>query len=205
MKDLACTFYIVRHGQTDWNKKKLLTGTTDIPLNKTGEIQAGETGKLLKKIHFDLAFSSDLLRAKQTAEIIVKERELAVVTSNLIRERNFGQLEGKSSKNLENLIESYRELSDEEINKHKVDESYESNDEMISRVITFLREIAVANSGKTVLIVSHGSLLRTLLIHLGYFTHKDAPYRIIYSAGFVKLMSDGVEFKILEINQGNKY
>jgi broad specificity phosphatase PhoE len=199
---LYCTFYLVRHGKTDYNEKKKINGSVDVALNDIGKQQAEDLRKEFMSIHFDAIFSSDLLRAKQTAEILGKERELAIAASVLIRERNFGQLEGHPVDELKTLVESYRKLADEEINAHKVDDTYESNDEMIARVLTFLRETAIAYPGKTILVVTHSSLLRTLLIHLGYVSHKDAPFRLIRNAGYVKLKSDGVEFKILEVNPG---
>src|SRR5258708_18492 len=88
------TFYMVRHGQTDWNKQHRLQGTVDNSLNEMGEQQAKELADVLKDVSFDLAFSSDLLRAKRTAEIIVLEKKLHVATTGLLRERSFGKHEG---------------------------------------------------------------------------------------------------------------
>lgn len=201
-KPSVCTLYLVRHGQTDWNKVHKITGQSDIPLNDEGKLQAKELSKSLQDVHFDAIFSSDLIRAKQTAEILAAERQLAIETSHLMRERNFGSIEGHATDELRALIDSYRKLSDKEINAHKIDEAYESNDELIGRVITFLREVSVAYMGKKVLIVTHGSVLRTLLIHLGYATLQDAPFRIIRNVGYAKLESDGVDFSIAEINPG---
>src|SRR3989338_5919677 len=90
-----CTIYLVRHGETEWNEKKIIQGHSDIPLNKKGELQAKELGQEFKGIHFDAVFSSNLIRAKRTAEIAVLEKKLAVVTTNALRERMFGRFEGK--------------------------------------------------------------------------------------------------------------
>jgi broad specificity phosphatase PhoE len=72
------TFYLVRHGETDWNKQRIIQGQEDIPLNETGIQQAENAAKLMKSIPFDLAYSSDLMRAKRTTEIIALEHNLAV-------------------------------------------------------------------------------------------------------------------------------
>ena len=64
--------YIVRHGETDWNILKKLTGQTDIPLNLNGIKQAKEVREKLKNIKFDYVFSSPLKRAYETAKIITK-------------------------------------------------------------------------------------------------------------------------------------
>ena len=64
--------YIIRHGQTEWNKQKRLQGRSDIPLNEYGIQLARETKAGLKDVKFDLAFTSPLQRAKKTAEILSK-------------------------------------------------------------------------------------------------------------------------------------
>ena len=96
MKNHYCQIYLIRHGETDWNAKGLLQGQSDIPLNKEGEKQTIEAAKKhFKKIKFAAIFSSDLVRAKRTAEIIALEKKMAVETSVLLRERDFGPFEGK--------------------------------------------------------------------------------------------------------------
>ena len=74
MKKKYCTIYFARHGETSWNVKKMIQGIKDIPLNKKGEEQAMMIGEKLKNIKFDAVFSSDLIRAKRTAEIILLEK-----------------------------------------------------------------------------------------------------------------------------------
>ena len=118
-----CTFYIIRHGQTEWNLKKIIQGHKDSPLTEIGIKVAKQHAKKLKNIHFDAVFSSDTLRAKQTADIITLERNIAVKTTQLLRERNFGKYEGRSldifTKELKHLVEKFEEMSEEEKKKHK--------------------------------------------------------------------------------------
>src|SRR5689334_14138742 len=90
------TFYLIRHGETDWNNQHLLQGQIDIPLNAKGEEQAQELAQVLKDINFDLAFSSDLIRAKRTTEIVALEKQLMIETTKTLRERAFGEFEGQS-------------------------------------------------------------------------------------------------------------
>ncbi len=88
-----CRFYIVRHGQTECNILRKLQGHADIPLNATGEEEAKELAKQFIGTQFAVAFSSDLLRAKRTAEIISLEKNIAVMTTKVLREGNYGKQE----------------------------------------------------------------------------------------------------------------
>ena len=89
---------VVRHGETDSNKTGVLQGQINVPLSSTGQLQADRAGNHLEKCQFDCAFSSDLERAFQTANTIIKnnkhkETTNDVKTNMLIREKSFGKLE----------------------------------------------------------------------------------------------------------------
>jgi probable phosphoglycerate mutase len=193
------TMYLVRHGETDWNVQKKIQGQTDIPLNKTGELQAKELAGKFKDITLDLAFSSDLLRAERTAEIIALEHKLAVQTTNALRERNFGIYEGKPSDIFFTYLKVIEAMSHEERFKHKIDESTENDEMFVSRIITFLRETAVANPGKNILMATHGGVLHVLLVHLGAISYKDSDMTRFKNGSYVRLRSDGVDMFVDEI------
>ena len=82
--------YLVRHGETDWNQAGLLQGQTDIALNAQGLEQAHDAAERLKKVPFEIAFCSPLIRAKRTAEIIIGDRKITLTTDERLRELNFG-------------------------------------------------------------------------------------------------------------------
>ncbi len=195
--------YVVRHGQTDWNVKEIVQGHSDIPLNETGKDQARETAELLKDIPFDAIFSSDLSRAVQTAEIVKMERKLAVNASNLIRERNFGKYEGKLSADYraenKEIFARMESMTNEERVKIQVAD-VENEEVAVSRVITFLREIAVTYADKNVLVVSHGGVMRILLLHLGWANYSEMTTNSIANASFIELESDGVEFNVKRVH-----
>ncbi|MBR5248937.1 MAG: histidine phosphatase family protein, partial [Lachnospiraceae bacterium] len=88
--------YIMRHGETDWNKQGKLQGSVDIPLNDFGIELAEKTrdGFQREGITFDKVFSSPYIRAHKTAEIIVGAAELSIDVQPDIREMNFGGNEG---------------------------------------------------------------------------------------------------------------
>ncbi len=197
MKSPLTTIYLVRHGETDWNIKNLLQGHTDTLLNKNGEMQSKELAKKLEKIKFDVVFSSDLLRAKRTAEIIMLDRKLAIETRKSLRERTFGKYEGMPRPEFKKLFTTWERLSEKEKHRFKLSEDIESEEEAAIRLITFLREVAVGYSGKTILIVTHGGLMKTLLIHLGYSTYRNVV--LMKNNGYIKLTSDGVDFFIKEV------
>ncbi|OGK13319.1 hypothetical protein A2861_02780 [Candidatus Roizmanbacteria bacterium RIFCSPHIGHO2_01_FULL_38_15] len=196
------TIYLVRHGETDWNVQNLLQGQTDIHLNKKGIKQSQEFAKKVKKVKFDAVFSSDLVRARRTAEIITLDRKLAIETRKVLRERFFGKYEGMPRREFYKLFTNWEKLSEKEKFRFKLSEDIESEEEAAIRLITFLREVAVGYAGMTILIVAHGGLMKALLIHLGYAT-AEKPVRM-KNNGFILLESDGVDFFIKEVNGGEK-
>ncbi|MCL6096279.1 MAG: histidine phosphatase family protein [Patescibacteria group bacterium] len=196
-KNNFCTVYLVRHGQTDWNVKNLVQGHTDRALNSEGIIQAKEIATELKRVKFDKAFSSDLLRAKQTAEIIAKEHKLAVETTEILRERNFGYLEGESNEKLKNIQKEIAALEESRRFSYKHHPSVENDEEVITRLMIFIRETAISYIGKNILVVSHGGPIRILLIKLGVASHADIIN--VTNLAYVKLESDGSDFFVKEI------
>ena len=87
--------YYVRHGQTDWNlARKMQGGGTEKELNETGINQANETRKELENVKYDIIICSPMYRAKQTAEIINKDKNVKTIIDERIRERKLGKLEG---------------------------------------------------------------------------------------------------------------
>lgn len=207
MSDTYCTMYIVRHGQSEANVNDLYG--LDTPLTKKGIREAKETSKTLQSVHFDGVFSSDYLRAKQTAEIIALEHKLAVTTKTELREKFMGTLEGRVSKEakeeLKELFHMRNTLPYEKWKTVRIVEGAETDDEMMQRFIVVLREIAIAYVSKTVLIGSHVSLMKTLLIHLGLMTHNQMNGESIENGGYIKLRCDGVDFFIDEIKGLREY
>lgn len=86
--------YLVRHGETAWNKLKKVQGHSDISLNEYGRYLARETAKGLKNVIFDAAYTSPLMRAKETAELILAGRKVPIYEDIRIQEMGFGVSEG---------------------------------------------------------------------------------------------------------------
>ena len=93
--------YITRHGQTDWNVLMKVMGRCDEPLNEKGLLQASETRDNLLNTDIDLIICSPLQRARQTAETINKDRNIPIIYDERIIERDFGEFEGKQTKDFD--------------------------------------------------------------------------------------------------------
>jgi len=191
-----CKIFILRHGQTDWNVKRLIQGQKNPPLNPAGKRNVKELEKELQHISFDVVYSSDLLRAKQTAEIIAKERNLLVTTTKLLRERAFGKYEGKHVDAVKELDALLATMEQQIRFSYKHEPDIESDEEIISRFITSLREIAIINAGKTVLVITHSGMMRVFLAHIGFDTYENLQEKYITNGGYIELLSDGVDFFI---------
>jgi 2,3-bisphosphoglycerate-dependent phosphoglycerate mutase len=198
--DLLTTIYLIRHGETEWNIADRMQGQSDSPLTKEGRVQAKHLARKLKSIKFAAAYSSDLGRARETARIIALEHKLAVVTTKLIRERFFGRLEGRlwSDLNVElkDLLARRESLADKDRFHHKLFPEIESDEEITTRLITFIREVAVAHLGKNILIVTHGGIMRAFLIRLGFATYHQLPGGSIDNSGYIVLKSEGTDIFI---------
>lgn len=199
------TIYLLRHGESLGNVHYAKGGDTlpssefGTDLSELGIKQASNVAKKLARVHFDVIYSSDFIRAKRTAEIIALEKNLEVITTKILRERNLGSMEGKITNSVREEIKNLQQgLSDEEKMKIRLVPDMENEEEMLSRFITFLREIAIAHRGKTILVVNHGNLMRALLVHLGIAKYDELSFSSIKNTGYIKLESDGIDFFVKE-------
>ena len=160
------TLYIVRHGETDWNKMGKYQGITDIPLNENGLNQAKACGNALKDVTFDRILSSDLSRALVTAETIRGDRTTSITVDKRLRELNFGDWEAMLFSDIE---ARWPGLIDEMyLRPHLVKvPNGESFKDLQDRAWAGLEEFINANDEEeTLLIACHGGTIRTLLCKL---------------------------------------
>ena len=151
--------YIMRHGRTDWNDLHKMQGRTDIPLNDCGREMAEKAREEYKDVNFDICYCSPLSRARETAEILLKGRDIPIIYDDRLLEMSFGIYEGTPN--------SYK-IPGCPINVlFQTPEKYtapveggESFDELFARTGDFLRNTAVplVNEGKDVLIIGHGAM-----------------------------------------------
>jgi 2,3-bisphosphoglycerate-dependent phosphoglycerate mutase len=179
---------LVRHGQSLWNKERRFTGWADIGLTKQGELEAKNAGYLIKKlnIEFDAYFSSELIRAKQSLNIIMKilsKQKADIIKSTAFNERHYGNLTGL---NKDETIKKYGTrqvqlwrrsfdippppMSTDHPFKNKIDSSIlsESLKQTFDRVVPYFKKNVepLINSKKNIIIVLHGNTIRALLMKI---------------------------------------
>jgi broad specificity phosphatase PhoE len=208
----STTIYIVRHGQSEVNiqeeKETLDKSFWDAgasPLTELGIKQAKELAKKLKDIHFDAAFSSNLLRAKQTLEILIVGRNIPFESINTIHERKQGNEYWKLSKpERKKLEEAVQYLEEEEKFFHKVTPDSESAEEAVNRFQAFLDTVVLLYKGKQILVVNHGGLMRFLLMKIGWAKFDELPSGSIENTGYYVLETDGETHIVREAHGINK-
>ena len=157
--------YLVRHGETEWNKEYRLQGQADTRLNDYGRELAQKTAEALKDIPFDVIYHSPLNRAEETAVILKKSRTIDIIADERIKEMGFGTAEGCHILSIKNNPEDpmYNFL------KHPGDyippENGERFEDVAARSAEFMEETILPLEGKyqNVLIVAHGAVNRTIL------------------------------------------
>ena len=157
--------YLVRHGETEWNKEYRLQGQADTRLNDYGRELAQITAEALKDIPFDVIYHSPLNRAEETAVILKKSRTIDIIADERIKEMSFGTAEGCHILSIKNNPEDpmYNFL------KHPGDyippENGERFEDVAARSAEFMEETILPLEGKyqNVLIVAHGAVNRTIL------------------------------------------
>jgi len=196
------TFYLVRHGETEWNVKKILQGHKNSRLTKKGIDQAKQLASVLKDIHFDVIFSSDLRRARRTAEILMQERSMKMKSSKFFREKTFGIYDGYPidayRTETQQALDTYEQMNEQEQWDFKCHSTMESEREVVNRFITRLQSIAKNHPAKTVLVVTHGGCLRFFLSYIGFASREALSFGSVGNAAYIKLTSDGKKFTVVE-------
>lgn len=184
-----CTIYLIRHGKSEWNEKGRIGG--DSPLSSSGREQAEAIRTALHGILFDAAYSSDVLRTQETAAIVLSGTHICATPLPSLRERFHGEFEGKNRDEIRRQLEvnvmDIEKLSDEEKVILKLNATMETEKEAVLRFEKALKKIAEKHVGKTVLIVTHGNLMRFLLHHYHFGTRETLPASAVKNTGWVKL------------------
>ncbi len=178
--------HLIRHGQTDWNKRKMIQGILDdIPLNKKGFKQARALAKQLKKTYqVDVVYASKAKRAQQTAQEICSIFRTDMHITEKINEIDFGDFSGSSIYDIESKFPEYFAAFRHFIASNRVEGTKrpripngETMENIEQRMHSFIKEILSKHRGKQIAAVSHGSFIKCLLTHFsGESPHNYMPY-----------------------------
>lgn len=184
--------YLLRHGQSEANISKVLAGHLDSKLTDQGRQEAQRRAGSLSGHRIDHFYASDLQRARITAEIIAQQFNKSVSLSPLLRERSFGEYEGvlfdEYLKVFKTKLEAFEALKTlEEKLSFKFHSDIESEQEVLARLTTFFRQVVLQHQGQTVLAVSHGGMIRSLLASLEWASHADLLRGAVKNTGYCVL------------------
>jgi broad specificity phosphatase PhoE len=186
--DQLAQLYLVRHGQTTWNKERKLQGATDIPLDEEGRKQAHNIRKTLGLERIDRVVSSPLSRAYETAEIIASQYNVGVAIEHGLKERSYGEYEGQLTSSFDEVRRILATLPPDlrRVYQHK-DEETEAI--VLDRLIASLKGIAQSSLGQIVVAVSHGSAMGMLLRTQFGSGGMESPH--LTNTAFLHIASDG--------------
>ena len=162
--------YLIRHGETDYNKEERMQGWLDIILNQNGHDQAEKLALRLEKEEIDVIYSSDLKRTVQTARALAKRKKIPHYQSRLIREHNMGVFEGwqyKKEKDYRNALWEEMMVAQQNHDLHWDGSQGETLHHFLGRVKRFINKIEQKHPKETVIIFTHGGTKNRILEVLG--------------------------------------
>ena len=178
---------LIRHGQTDWNIEGRLQGSTDIPLNQEGLMQAELCAQFLKTVNLTTLISSPLSRAKQTAELIASTCHLPIVEMAAFREKSYGDAEGLAH------FERQEKFRTRPFPKEELFEN------LITRVFEGLNEITQKYSNQKIAIVTHGGVINCIL-HVISNGEIGTNKTILHNASISTIRFENNQFLVVDAN-----
>ncbi|WP_377891645.1 histidine phosphatase family protein [Alkalihalobacillus sp. R86527] len=195
--------YLVRHGESEWNAAgDLYCGRTDIGLSSLGRKQAVNAGNFLKNVRFDAAYASPLIRARDTAELILGDLHLTVQSDERIFEGDFGEWEGRAK--IDFIAEDPESWHSWMANpwETRAGRTGETAKEMYERASDFFKEMAIKHPEDTILVVAHNNTIRFFLA--GVLGMPFTNYRKIFQdntgINVVDVSEEEIVLKSLNIN-----
>ncbi|MBQ9157685.1 MAG: alpha-ribazole phosphatase [Eubacterium sp.] len=181
--------YLVRHGETIYNKKKCYYGVTDVPLSDEGSRQIKEMVPAFGNISFDRVISSPLKRAVETASILLNGREIPLKTDDRLMEQNFGIFEGYTYKELSAKYPEELSAWNQDFSDYRIPEG-ESFSDVRKRIDTFIKDLSRGQ----------GSLLITA--HKGTFGHMLAGLLGLSLTGYWNFVFDQGCYSCIDLEDG---
>jgi len=192
-----CTIIFVRHGLTDWNRAGRFQGQIDIALNEDGIAQAERTGAVFREYRIDAVYSSDLARARQTAEPISRATGRPVIMEAGLRERRYGVLEGRTHDEvLRDHPETYGRWRGRDPD-FALPGGGESLRDLHRRVEGQMRTLAAAHAGQSIVAVTHGGVL-DCIYRIAARLPLEAPRSFdLRNASLNRVRWDGASFTVV--------
>ena len=187
--------YLMRHGETDYNKKDLIQGMVDIPLNETGEEQSVAAHKKIEKISFDAIYASPLCRAIRTGELATGLNPNTFIVDERIREIAFGEAEAQPKCQIKDTM---RKFFDEPQN-YEPGTGADSFSELSDRVTGFLKEL-VEKPYENVLVLSHGASIASMLLFICRKELKDFWSFVLTNCCVIEIEYINGKFKLIQID-----
>ncbi len=198
-KQREMKIYIVRHGETALNAKGVMQGRLNEPLNENGRALAALTGKAIKGVHFDRCISGPLIRAEETARIILREsgNPIPIETDDRITEIDFGVMEGKT---VAEMGEEGRNFFHEPF-RFAGFPNGETILDVCARTQSFLQELIAKDDGKTYLISTHGCAMRGMVNRLSATPADYWLGHAPYNCSFTVVEARGGKAKITDLDK----
>ena len=155
---------LIRHGETVWNSQQRMQGHSNSDLSEEGRAQIESLGQWMKNVSFDHIYSSDSLRARQTAEAITKYSGHTLKIDQRLREKNLGVFEGLTTEEAKERHPEIFRLFKTAGSNYVIDEG-ESTQQLLDRALEFIEEIRLMHPDKRVVLVTHGGVVRVLIKH----------------------------------------
>lgn len=158
-------YYLIRHGETTWNKDNRIQGWTDISLSEKGLIQANLLAEELMRDRFDAVYTSDLARSFETAMAFAKRSQMQPMKDPLLREIHFGTWEGKT---WQQIVDENKDAYASGLYDHPDARTHggESMRMFKDRVNRHFKEIVLRHRNEHVLMFTHGGNIRMILLDI---------------------------------------
>ena len=170
--------FIVRHGETVWNREGRIQGHTDVALSDKGKDQAARLADRLSSVSFDAAYASDLCRASATASLILQGRDVPLYPTSRLREYHKGAFEGMTDAELRaQFPDEYPSYVSKDLDY--APEGGESTRDVSDRMSSVICEIKERHLNERVLVVGHGGSMRAAMMAL-LGMPLDANWRFVF-------------------------
>lgn len=178
---------LIRHGETEWNSQQRMQGHSNSDLSSVGQAQIQALGQWMKNVPFDHIYSSDSLRAKQTAEAITQFSGHELKIDLRLREKNLGVFEGLTSEEARERHPEVFRLFKTAGSKYVIDEG-ESTQQLQDRALEIVDEIRIKHPEEHVLLVTHGGFIRVVMKHSLGLSLETPTRFLIRNTGVFRLL-----------------